>query len=116
MKSLKTSQKSRIPILLFMDSFTSLPGALQFPALTTGDYPLNNYALPITNCNWETRLYLPTISVTSGQDYCTLPIQNDELSEAGIPASENMKNNIHTSIHNTIHPFNTESINNRIMC
>ena len=78
MKTFNASQKSRIPILLFILSFTTFPGALHLSTQTTGNYTLNNYAHRTTNSSWETRFYSMTISVSSGQNYCTLTVQNDE--------------------------------------
>ena len=79
MKTLHASPKSRIPILLFILSFTTFPDALYHSAQNTGIFTLNNYARRTVNSTWKTRLFYPTMNVSSGQNYCTLSVWNDEV-------------------------------------
>ena len=51
MNTLDSFPKSRLFILLFVLTFTSLPGAFSLNAKTTGNFKGNNYVYPSTRCN-----------------------------------------------------------------
>ena len=66
MMTFNATQKSRIQILLFILHFTTLPGALNLTAQTTGNSTLNNYTHRIAGAIPEPRLLIMTLSVGSG--------------------------------------------------
>jgi len=51
MNILYSFPKSRLFILLFVLTFTTLPGAFSLNAKTTGNFKENNYVNPSTRCN-----------------------------------------------------------------
>ena len=62
MNILYSFPKSRLFILLFVLTFTSLPGAFSLNAKTTGNFKENNYVCPSTHSHWETRTNILTTS------------------------------------------------------
>ena len=79
MNILYSFPKSRLFILLFVLTFTKLPGAFSLNAKTTGNFKENNYVCPSTHSHWETRTNILTTSAWPAIVHHTLQTANCKL-------------------------------------